>query len=99
MNRSILSIPAFKAKAPASRWFIESSHMVAVPEYIDADSLPELRGLVQTIANSKKRKPVIGPLEFRYQLDDKDEVSVVHCYFTNRHDKKVRFMRLSRESV
>jgi hypothetical protein len=73
--------------------------MAAVPEWIDADDLPELRGLVQEIADSKKREPRMGKIEFRYQLDDKDEVSVVHCYFVNRHGKRTRFMRLSRESI
>lgn len=99
MNKPILTIPAFKTKAPAARWVIESSHMAAVPDYIDADDLPELRGLIQEIADSKKREPRMGEIEFRYQLDDKDEVSVVHCYFINRHDKRIRFMRLSREPV
>lgn len=81
------------------QWCIETSHMVAVPESIEADDLPELRRQVQQIADSKVARPespAIGELSFKYELDDQDEPVVVHSFFMNRHGKKARFMRLRR---
>ena len=81
------------------QWNVETSHMVAVPRVIEADDLPELRGRVQQIADSKVARPdspAIGELSFKYELDDKDEPLVVHSFFINRHGKKARFMRLRR---
>lgn len=81
------------------KWNVETSHMVAVPQSIEADDLPELRGQVQQIADSKAvrpDRPAIGELSFKYELDDRDEPVVVHAFFTNLHGKKARFMRLRR---
>jgi len=81
------------------QWRIETSHMVAVPQSIEVDDLPELRRQVQQIADSKAvrpDRPAIGELSFKYELDDHDEPVVVHSFFTNRHGKKARFMRLRR---
>lgn len=81
-------------------WNIEASHMVAVPAHIIADTAAELRGWVRRLAESKKvrsDRPAIGELSYRYELDSFDEVQVVHVYFTNRHGKRTRFMRLRRE--
>lgn len=96
MNRQTLTI---KTPTRAARWIIETSHMVTVPEFIDADDLEELRGLVQDIADSKKvreDRPAIGEVSFRYELDKHDEVEVVHSYFVGKDEKLRRFMRLRR---
>lgn len=81
------------------KWNVETSHMVAVPQVIEADDLPELRRRVQQIADSKAvrpDRPAIGELSFKYELDSHDQPVVVHSYFMNRHGKKARFMRLRR---
>jgi len=81
------------------QWNVETSHMVAIPQVIVADDLPELRRRVQLIADSKVARPdspAIGELSFKYELDEADEPVVVHSFFINRHGKKARFMRLRR---
>lgn len=78
-------------------WNVETSHMVNVPKTFEVDTYDELRRRVQQIANRKSLhsdRPVCGELSFRYELDSNDEAVVVHAYFTDRHKKRRRFMRL-----
>ena len=79
-------------------WSIEQSHMVAHPNDLETESLAELREWVQGFADSKKiraDRPAMGEISFRYEMDNStDEVTLVHTYFTNKHGKLQRFMRL-----
>lgn len=78
------------------RYLIETSHMVAVPAYIEAETPLELRGWVEQLAASKKvnrRRPPIGELTFRF------DGPVVHVHFTGQNGKRLRFMRLRAEQV
>ncbi len=74
--------------------------MVAVPQFIEAQNVEELRSRVQSLADHKKARedrPAIGEISFRYELDVYDRPEVVHAYFTNKHGKLTRFMRLRRD--
>lgn len=82
------------------RYLIEMSHMVDVPAYVEAATIPELRRWVQDKADSKKvrsDRPAIGELSYRYNLDAAGETIVVHAYFIGSNGLKRRFMRLRRE--
>lgn len=81
-------------------WNIETSHMVAVPTLIEAGSVSELRRRVQEIADSKKvnaKRPPIGKLSFRYELDEAGNTLVVHAHFIGKNGRRLRFMRLRAE--
>lgn len=88
-------------KPPPSIWNIEMSHMVAVPQYILAHNLREVRAALRAIADSKitrTDRPAIGRLFYRYDVDDQDRVNVVHSYFVGRNGKQRRFIRVRREA-
>lgn len=79
----------------SSTWEIETSHLVAVPRSIIAASMQHLKDQVQYIADTKgvrADRPPIGVVAF---VEDDDRL---HCFFTDRHGKRRRFMRLKRES-
>lgn len=79
---------------------VETSHMVDVPKRVEARSLQHMREQLQSVADSKKLRidrPPIGPLSYRYELDDDDEPLVVHAFFVNSRGKRLRFMRLKVE--
>ena len=99
MNRPTLSIPTFKIPPKSARWIIDRSHMIEVPDYIDALDLTELRSAVRVIAKGKKFGRPYGKLHFRYELDANEAVSFVHVTFTNRHGVQTRFMKLRRSDV
>ena len=75
-----------------STWAIEQSHCIAHPSSIETEDVSELRSWVQYFADSKVN--TMGKIHFRYELDDTDHITTVHCYFTNKHGKLQRFMRL-----
>lgn len=83
-------------------WKVETSWLVAsrgegIPKEIVVDSMEELRSRIQYLADGKANKPPIGEVHFRYELDRmNDKAIVVHAYFTNKHNKRARFMRLRR---
>lgn len=81
------------------RWKVETSHIVAHPEYYEAEDHFELYRLLQETADKKKiriDRPPIGPLEFRAVENDYCEVTVVHAFFRGKNNQKKRFMRLRR---
>lgn len=80
-------------------WLIESSHLAQVPVGIIAGSLTELRGKIQAIADNSTSIVPFKQLDFRYEIDDTDEVVVVHAYFVARNNTKKRFMRLRAEDT
>jgi hypothetical protein len=93
--------PLLRLNPRLTCWTIEMSHMVAVPKYIEATTMEELRSRVQEIADSKKirtDRPAMGEITFRYEVDKYDQVNVVHSYFLDKHGKLRRFMRLRRAS-
>jgi len=75
-----------------SRWVIERSHLVRVPSSIEASSFNGLRHSLQKIADDADRG--FGELQFRYELDSNDCVTLVHSYFVDRTGRRRRFMRL-----
>lgn len=80
-------------------WKIETSYTVDHPAEVEVADIPELRSWVQGRADAKKvrvDRPPIGKLHFRYEHDERDQPSVVHAYFTDRHRGRKRFMRLRR---
>lgn len=82
-------------------WKVETSHMVAVPECIKGTSIFVVRNAIQAIADSKKvreDRPAIGPLTYRYEMDEDDTITVIHSYFEGKDGKLRRFMRLRREA-
>ena len=89
-------------KTDTMKWDIESSHMCNVPRCVEVESMAELRSWVQDIADSKKvrsDRPAMDEITFRYEIDESiEEVNVTHCYFTDRHGKQRRFMRLRRRT-
>lgn len=79
-------------------WVVDSSHCCNVPTEVEVESMAELREWVQGIANSRSTedKP-FGVIQYRYSMDPHtEEVTVVYAYFTNRHSKLCRFMKLTR---
>jgi hypothetical protein len=83
----------------SERWIVEKSHKVKAPEYFFCASLDDLRAELQNLADTYRPgpdAPPLGELEFRYELDDDDQVLVVHAYFYNKHNDRSRFARLSR---
>lgn len=77
----------------SSVWEIETSHLVAVPRTILAASVQHLKDQVQYIADTKGvrvDRPPIGVVVFTEEPDR------LHCFFTDRHGKRRRFMRLRR---
>lgn len=91
-----LDLPARPAMVT---WEVEASYLVAIPQDYQSITLASLRDQLQATADRKRSKPPLGPLEFRYETDKDNYVTVVHAYFTNKHGKKTRFMRLRREGT
>lgn len=84
-----------------TKWNILSSHMAAVPQFYEAENLRDLRQQIQTTADNKvvrHDRPPMGQISFRYELDENDRVCKVHAYFTNKHGKQARFMKLERQT-
>lgn len=81
-----------------TEWIVMSSHLIAVPPTIWAMTIPELRSQVQRCADERIDEKV-GPIEYRYELDERDEFSVVHCYFRGKNGKIRRFMKLRRADL
>lgn len=79
-----------------NRWDVESSHMVAVPKFYMAGTVESLKRLVQLTADSKKRRPIVGLLEYSHFVRDGKEMLLV--FFRDQHNKKRRFMRLARSN-
>lgn len=80
-------------------WKIENSHLVTVPEEIETYTTKSLMVIVQLIADrrtTKADKPPIGPINFRFEVDEDMAINMVHCHFTNKSGKLLRFMRLRR---
>lgn len=78
------------------KYYIETSHMVAIPPSYTAGSLEELQSQVQATADGKrvgKGHPAIGELSFTWD----EEAKKLHAFFTDRHGKRRRFMRLRQE--
>jgi hypothetical protein len=98
MNRPTLSIKT--SEAPTT-WRSESSQKVRVPQSLKVSSIEELRSRMQKLADgyhARPGSPPLGSLEYRYELDEQDQVQVVHVYFINKTNKRRRFVRLHRVS-
>lgn len=95
-----MSRPVLKLKTPLTRWYIEASFLIDVPQSFEADDLDRVRMMVQQLAidADKKREEAtrLGQIGFRYETNEKDEVTIIHCYFIARTGKRARFMRLHR---
>lgn len=94
MNR-----PTLKLRAPLTRWRVETSQMVRMPDDIEALSLEVLREVLQNYADTYRARPgfpPLGILTYRYETDSRSRVIVVHSYFTGRDKKLKRFARLRR---
>lgn len=82
-----------------TRWKVETSHLVNVPKLFEYHTIQALRDTITALANRRSvrtDKPRFGELTYRYELSQDDEVDVIHVYFTDRHSKRRRFMRLRR---
>jgi hypothetical protein len=86
-----------------TEWLITQSFLINHPPIIASDTLPELRSRVGLLAREASRiaaardKPRLGEIEFRYETDTDDLVTVVHCYFKGVGGVRRRFMRLERQ--
>lgn len=83
-----------------TRWIVQKSHKVRMPDSIDCANLDELRQSLQDLADTyiaTDEHPPLGELEFRYELDDGDEPFIVHAYFYNKYGDRARFARLVRD--
>jgi hypothetical protein len=78
-----------------SIWNVETSHMVAVPKSFMVDDIEELKRVVQATADTKKRRPIVGPLEYTHMIRDGKEYLLAH-FRHHETQKKMRFMRLVR---
>lgn len=83
-----------------TEWVVEQSHRVQAIRSINSDTLPELRSRLQALADevpvhARKQYPY-GPLDYRYECDEDDRVSVVHAYFKGHNGLRRRFMKLRR---
>ncbi len=76
------------------KWYVETSHMVAVPRTIMAEDLADLYRKLQAIADSKKRKPLIGELSFKLHPHG-DNLYKVNSYFRGQKGNTKRFMRVA----
>jgi hypothetical protein len=76
------------------------AHRINHPRAINSDTLSELRQKVQALANTvpkhARQQYPCGPLEFRYECDDQDYVTIVHAYFKGLNGLRLRFMKLGR---
>lgn len=91
--------PLLKLKAPITQWKVEASHMVEMPDKLEALNLDVLRHQLQQLTlryRPSRGKPPLGPLTFRYETDEQDRVTIIHAYFTGRDKKLKRFARLRR---
>lgn len=73
-----------------------------MPESIEASSLRELRQSLQDLANEYRpapHAPSLGELEYRYELDDNEEVIVVHSYYRDKYTTLQRFARVVHEDA
>lgn len=87
---------------PKQRWKVETSHIVCHPdEYEVVDHFDLYRQLQKTADEKKPRvdRPPIGPLEFKFHLDDDGVADVAHAFFRGKDGNKRRFMRLRRVSA
>ena len=81
-------------------WVIETSQKVKAPKTIRAQTLSFLRTQLQDLADGYRPgegSPPLGDLHYRYELDEKDRVCMVHSYFYNKDRKLSRFIRLRRQ--
>ena len=83
------------------RWVVESStiHPINRPEEIEAPTLKALCVCIQACADNYSAKnpkdPPLGELYYRWEIDlDTMIPQACFAYFTNKHDKPQRFMRL-----
>ncbi len=81
-----------------SCWRVDTSHSVSVPKYFEVTSLEELKRKIVKVADGKKRKPIIGLLEYSHVIRDGQEMLLVH-FRHHETNKKLRFMRLIRETA
>jgi hypothetical protein len=77
-----------------TQWQVEKSHLVAIPEKVMAETVSDLRRWVQEKADFSTNAHPFGEISFRYELNDNEEPVIIHAYFSNRHGKQQRFMRL-----
>jgi hypothetical protein len=83
-----------------TRWIVDKSYKVRMPDHMDCADLQELRLCLQDLADeyiSTDEHPPLGELEFRYELDGQDQVEAVFAYFYNKHGDRQRFARLRRD--
>jgi hypothetical protein len=91
--------PGLYIAGGTQRWTVDSSHLFNPPPHLDCTDLQDLRRQVQAIAdehsaNRSSRQLAFGKLEFRYEADDEDVITVVHAYFVNKLGQRQRYMRL-----
>ncbi len=94
MTRPLLRLPALH-----TRWRVETSHMVQLPDSYEVLTLEELREQLQQATlkyRARPDKPPLGELTFRYETDNRDRVVAVLAYFTGKDKQLKRFARLRR---
>lgn len=80
-----------------TRWKILQSHIVDTLPFLVAADLGALRYKIQQIADNRKfHHRAYGKIDFRYEADENDQVTRVHCYFIGRAGSRLRFMKLER---
>lgn len=83
-----------------TEWQVEQAHQIGHPKAINADDLWELRSRLQALADAvpvhARRQYPFGPLDYRYEADEDDMVTVVHAYFKGHNGLRRRFMKLRR---
>lgn len=80
-------------------WLIDQSHLVNVPPHVEVDSssFSDIPRKVQSLADNAKSRLSFGKLVFKWELDNQHRPIRVFSYFTDRHGKQRRFMRLVRK--
>lgn len=83
-----------------TRWVVEKSHRVAIPESFESFNLEGVRGYLQNFADTYRPRPdnpPLGPLEYRYELDSHEGVIAIHAYYVGKGGVLQRFARVRKD--
>jgi hypothetical protein len=83
------------------KWKTDKGFKVRLPRFIHCCELADLRDQLQVYADGyipSEDSPPLGPLEYRWELDENEQPVVAHVYYVNKGGARDRFARLVRVS-
>lgn len=81
------------------RWIVDKSYKVGGPGHYDVETLEELKELLQARADAyiaTDEHPPLGELDYRFEHDERDRITLIRVSYINKHGDRARFARLVR---